>query len=519
MNGHECVAFCEIDKYARQSYKAMYDTTNEEELHDITKWTDEHVRQFIRDRGHIDCICGGFPCQSFSIAGKRGGFDDTRGTLFFEIMRIASIVRPRYLFLENVKGLLNHDGGATFETILNILDEFGYDAEWQVLNSKNFGVPQNRERVFIIGHLRGASGRTVFPVGGTDGETNIPIKQVAHRKGFATNSRTYSPDGITGTLDTAGGGGRELHVAIQPVLTPDRINKRQNGRRFKEDGEPMFTLTAQDRHGIAIREATKKGYTVAEPGDSVNISFPDSETRRGRVGKQTANTLLTGEEQAVVLGGDNDDKNKERNTFEILQALQKEIGEKEIAKWRSRILDTFQQEEILRQDVYEKGLDIEQDEKKLERNQQSHECEVKNTTFDKQERMREMSINKEFRCSSHGRGSIQQFARELTSIMQKLSHETSQKKNLYRLRETTQGFGLLQQALYKIQEVWESSLHKKQGVRIRKLTEKECFRLQGFTDEQFYKAKNDGVSNSQLYKQAGNSVTVNVIDAIVRKFS
>ena len=402
MNGHECVAFCEIDKYARQSYKAMYDTTNEEELHDITKWTDEHVRQFIRDRGHIDCICGGFPCQSFSIAGKRGGFADTRGTLFFEIMRIADIVRPRYLFLENVKGLLSHDGGATFETILNTLDEFGYDAEWQVLNSKNFGVPQNRERVFIIGHLRGASGRTVFPVGGTDGETNIPIKQVAHRKGFATNSRTYSPDGITGTLDTAGGGGRELHVAIQPVLTPDRINKRQNGRRFKEDGEPMFTLTAQDRHGIAIREATKKGYTVAEPGDSVNISFPDSETRRGRVGKQTANTLLTGEEQGIVV----------RTTVDGFHLART-------------------------------------DEKK---------------------------------------SSIQG------------THVTYPEGNSHCL----------------------STAHKPmtvEGLRIRKLTPKETWRLQGFTDEQFYKAKNDGVSNSQLYKQAGNSVTVNVIDAIARKFS
>src|SRR5699024_7902027 len=168
-------------------------------------------------------------------------------------------------------------------------------------------------------------------------------------------------------------------------------------------------------------------------------------------------------------------------------------------------------------DVYEKGLDIEQNKEKLERNQQSHECEVKNTTFDKQERMREMSINKEFRCSSHGRESIQQFTRELTSIMQKLSHETSQEKNLYHLRETTQGIRLLQQALYKIQEVWGSSLHKKQGVRIRKLTEKECWRLQSFTDEQFYKAKNSGVSNSQLYKQSGNSVTVNVVDAIVKQ--
>src|SRR5699024_3017619 len=243
----------------------------------------------------------------FSIAGKRGGFADTRGTLFFEIMRIADIVRPRYLFLENVKGLLNHDGGATFETILNTLDEFGYDAEWQVLNSKNFGVPQNRERVFIIGHLRGSGGRTVFPVGGEDGETNEnyikPVndsKKVRDQLKYDSINRFYDPIGIAPCLDTMGGGNREPKI-IQPVLTPDRLEKRQNGRRFKEDGEPMFTLTAQDKHGIAIREATKKGYTLAEPGDSVNISFPDSKTRRGRVGKQIANTLLTGEEQSVII--------------------------------------------------------------------------------------------------------------------------------------------------------------------------------------------------------------------------
>src|SRR5699024_744422 len=268
---------------------------------------------------------------------------------------------------------------------------------------------------------------------------------------------------------------------------------------------------------VAIREATKQGYAIAEQGDSVNVTYPDSKTRRGRVGKQVAQTLQAGEvNQGVVIGGDFDDKEIERNTFEILQTLQKEIGEKEIAEWRSRILDTFQQEEILRQDVYEKGLDIEQDEKKFERKEQSCECEVKNRTFDKQERMRKMPINKEFRCSSHGRESIQQFARELTSVMQELSHETSQEKNLYRLRETTQGIRLLRKALSEIQEIWRSSLHKKQGVRIRKLTEKECWRLQSFTDEQCYKAKDSGVSNSQLYKQAGNAVTVNVVDAIVK---
>ena len=105
--GHECVGFCEIDKYARASYKAIHNTEGEIELHDITTVSDESIRGF----GSVDVICGGFPCQAFSIAGHRRGFEDTRGTLFFEICRFASILRPKYLFLENVRGLLNHDGG------------------------------------------------------------------------------------------------------------------------------------------------------------------------------------------------------------------------------------------------------------------------------------------------------------------------------------------------------------------------------------------------------------------------
>ena len=173
--GHECIGFCEIDKFARESYKAIHDTEGEIELHDITTVTDE----FIRGIGSVDIICGGFPCQAFSIAGNRRGFEDTRGTLFFEIARFASILRPKYLFLENVKGLLNHQKGDTFETMLRILDELGYDVEWQVLNSKNFGVPQNRERVFIIGHLRGECTRRIFPIGREDAKfgTESKIKE------------------------------------------------------------------------------------------------------------------------------------------------------------------------------------------------------------------------------------------------------------------------------------------------------------------------------------------------------
>ncbi len=116
--------------------------------------------------GH-DLLCAGFPCQSFSIAGKRKGFEDTRGTLFFEICRVLRAKRPGYLFLENVKGLLSHDEGRTFQAILESLDDLGYDCQWEVLNSKNFGVPQNRERVFIIGHTRGITRPKVFPIGKT----------------------------------------------------------------------------------------------------------------------------------------------------------------------------------------------------------------------------------------------------------------------------------------------------------------------------------------------------------------
>ena len=132
MAGHECVGHVEIDKYANQSYQAIHQPKESEFFHeDITTITDESIRE-LRDRG-IDIITGGFPCQAFSIAGARRGFEDTRGTLFFDIARMARIIRPKYLFLENVKGLLNHDNGDTFETILRALDELGYAAEWQVL--------------------------------------------------------------------------------------------------------------------------------------------------------------------------------------------------------------------------------------------------------------------------------------------------------------------------------------------------------------------------------------------------
>ena len=309
--GHECVGFCEIDKFARKSYKAIHDTKGEIELHDITAVSDDTVRGI----GHVDVICGGFPCQAFSVAGKRKGFEDTRGTLFFEIARFASILRPRLLFLENVKGLLNHDGGDTFETILSALDELGYDAEWQVLNSKNFGVPQNRERVFIIGHLRGASTRGVFPFRG-EGQS-INTKSVVkfgnvNPSGNGMNGEVFQSDGLAPTLTTNKGEGQKIVIKsntikqfgiLQPnfnqcgvVYETDGISPTirayqggglepkiiQRSHRYNQGGEHDIapTLTSNSYHEnnvLRVKEATTQGNAEAE-----------------------INTLLTGESQGVV---------------------------------------------------------------------------------------------------------------------------------------------------------------------------------------------------------------------------
>ncbi|COH64676.1 type II DNA modification methyltransferase [Streptococcus pneumoniae] len=302
--GHKCIGFCEIDKFARESYKAIHNTKGEIELHDITAVSDESIRGI----GSVDIICGGFPCQAFSIAGNRRGFEDTRGTLFFEIARFASILRPKYLFLENVKGLLNHENGVTFETIISTLDELGYNVEWQVLNSKNFGVPQNRERVFIIGHLRREHTRRIFPLSGKNQSTsNQSVMKIGNinPSGNGMNGEVYQADGLAPTLTTNKGEGQKIAIKSNTikqfgVLQP---NFNQCGVVYETDGIAP-TIRAYQGGGlepkIRVKEATKQGYQEAEIGDSVNLSHPNSKTRRGRVGKQIANTLLTGESQGVV---------------------------------------------------------------------------------------------------------------------------------------------------------------------------------------------------------------------------
>lgn len=486
--GHECVGFCEFDKWAVASYTSMHLITEEQRQYLSTLTLKQRQKEILKDEyrngewyandirrvyaGDIpkaDCWCFGFPCQDISVAGKQAGFQGNRSSLFFRVMYLVGQLkeedRPTYLFIENVKNLLSVNGGWDFARLLIEMEQWGYDAEWQVLNSKDFGVPQNRERCFIIGHLRGRSVSKVFPIEGTDGKNSVSLNLFGCLNGRnSQRDRVYSGDGLAPTISTKPGGNTEPKVSIKiigeisssqdgkilstdgianchsaghgnnpkiaiPVLTPDRAEKRQNGRRFKEDGEPMFTLTSQDRHGVAtsipvsmsrnvieneinvahclntndsrkffgknqkgnaviecvadksdvtvkVAEATKQGYSECRVGiDTVNLSVPGSKTRRGRVGKEIANTLDTSCNQGIFV----------------------------------------------------------------------------------------------------------QVSEELT-----------------------------------VYAVW----HEKYQcyIAIRKLTPRECFRLQGWSDDYFEKAQFVN-SDSQLYKQAGNGVTVTVIEAMARKMN
>lgn len=368
--GHECVGFCEFDKFATASYISMHLLTDEQRkaLEDIPikkrqkeilkeeyrngEWYANDIRRvYAGDIPKADCWCFGFPCQDISVAGKQVGFQGNRSSLFFRVMYLVGQLKeedkPTYLFIENVKNLLSVNGGWDFTRLLIEMDRAGYDAEWQVLNSKDFGVPQNRERCFIIGHLRGRSTSKIFPIEGTDGKNSVSLNLFGCLNGRnSQRDRVYSDDGLAPTISTKPGGNTEPKVSILfdtsyigqdgkariyenicptltsrdykeprsvgvvcnvnpsgkgmngnvydstglsptlttnkgegnkiviPVLTPDRIEKRQNGRRFKEDGEPMFTLTGQDRHGIAIEveETTKRLDTSCNQGIFVKVS-------------------------------------------------------------------------------------------------------------------------------------------------------------------------------------------------------------------------------------------------------
>ncbi len=291
--GFQCVGHCEIDKYADASYRAIHDIREEEKYYPDARKIDPG------DLPHFDLLCGGFPCQAFSNAGKRKGFDDARGTLFFEIARLAEARRPAYLLLENVPGLLTHDQGRTFAVILSALDDLGYHVEWSVLNSKHFGVPQSRKRVFIICYLDPRCAGKILPVFGTDGKALIQIV------GGPQGSRVYDAEGVACT-QTAGAGGMGGKTGLYLVdLCAGRPEQTDIARCLTARyGQTTLSNHPRERSGVLlIKEATKRGYKEAYLGDTVDLGYAGSNTRRGRVGHDIAHTLETDCIQGIVERG------------------------------------------------------------------------------------------------------------------------------------------------------------------------------------------------------------------------
>ena len=531
-NGHECIAYSEIDKYAKQSYQAMHDTENEVDLGDITNISQEYLSRFKEEN---DMVVGGSPCfrkgtlittknglkpieeikkgdyvlthnnrykevvvpmvnptkeiyslkveevietfvtpehpirvkesresepkwikvkdldkekhfvqlgnfeystieevkllstdetvynfeveddnsyvannmvvhncQSFSLAGSRKGFEDTRGTLFFEYAKVVKETQPKYFLFENVKGMMSHDKGNTIRVVLETFNELGYYIDFNVFNSKYYDVPQNRERIYILGKRKDLVEQPKYH------DKTKEKKKFDEIHNWAVDNINYiellpplQTEVTTRLIDVLEDEVDEKYYLSEEKTKKLTLNEDLSGRlnmyNYRQRDEinsvnkvspTLNTMQGGDRQPkIAVREATKQGYAVAEQGDSVNVTFPTSKTRRGRVGKQVAQTLQAGEVNQGV------------------------------------VIDDTQGYDGVR---YYKGI-------------------------------------------------------------------------APTLRSNRSGLKTIDK------------------LRIRKLTPLECWRLQGFTDEQFYKAKESGVSNSQLYKQAGNSVSVPVVDAIVKE--
>jgi len=293
----KCVGHSEIDKYAnmvlRYRFKDVKNYGNAEKI----DW---------KETPDFDLLVGGTPCQDLSISGKRAGLNGSRSRLFFEFVRALREKRPRYFIWENVKGALSSNGGWDFARVLLEFSEAGYALWWQVLDAAWFGIPQHRERVFVVGSLgREPSLEILFRpghAGSSDGiqrqqantitrryfggqatgsyvvesELNAQKIETIHRSS-AQIKRIYGINGVSPTLHRYTGGYQDVKIAI-PVLTPGRVEKRQNGRRFKENGEPAFTLTRQDIHGIFDGKTIR---TLTPLECERLMGWPDGWTRYG----------------------------------------------------------------------------------------------------------------------------------------------------------------------------------------------------------------------------------------------
>lgn len=559
--GFKCLGYCEFDKFASASYRMMHTVSNEQreylqknflkvpnigvkglqwfENHEINKpckkklqkelerdeylngeWYANDIRNVTAENiPRADVWCFGAPCQDFSIAGNRKGMAGDRSCLVREVFRILRELKeadkPKHIIYENVMGMLSSEKGFDFTGILLEMESLRYDIEYQNLNSKYHGVPQNRDRVYTIGHLRGSSTTTVFPFGRCgqeDSSKRVDCQNVlqvcnVNPSGNGINGNVYDSNGLRPTLTTNKGEGVKVAIPLDktydtkerqvtncitaredrgmsnhrqegtlaaipvdtasaetackikvignigsgqkgavydscgiagtliatdykqpkqiaiPVLTPDRVNKQQNGRRFKEPGDPMFTLTSQDMHGVAILTTKRTEY-----GKEVRKAYENGELKESRHNMTALEPRTDGISNTITtVTKDN-----------YLSIMQKSHG-------------------------FNKG-----GEHKISPTLTSNAWEQNNF------------------------------------LVSEVESNIDNHDGIY--VEFPNGV--------KAYAIWYEKYQC--YVVIRKLTPRECWRLQGWSDYKFECAALVN-SDSQLYKQAGNGVTVNVVYEIARR--
>ena len=391
----EIVDAVEIDKYAMSSFNAIHNTNFEPQ--DITKWN----KQFE----DVDLITHGSPCQDFSVAGKQAGGDigsGTRSSLMYETIRIVGQIRPKYVLWENVKNLLSKKHKHNFDAYIETMNILGYNSYYQVLNAKDYGIPQNRERVYTISIRKDIDNKQFkFP---EKEELKLRLKDMLENE---VDEKYYLSDKAISGLQ------RQENLKHKPNYIEDKEICNTIDTKVGDGTHYSPYIRNWENYCIEIKNATKKGYDEATEGDSINLAYPDSNTRRGRVGHQVAQTLQCNDSIGVV------------TTTIVPKLINKDIRLKNLVNKTN-----FEEGKVLNMDLY---------------NQTTNE-----------------------------------------NISQCLTEPHHNSQRLF------------------------------DGLRIRKLTPKECWRLMGFSDEDFDKAQSIPMSNTQLYKQAGNSIVVNVLEKIFK---
>jgi DNA (cytosine-5)-methyltransferase 1 len=513
--GMRCVAQAEMDQHASEVLKHHWpNVTHLKDVRDVT-------RDSFRS---IDVLCGGFPCQDVSVAGKRAGLDGERSGLWFEFYRIIKEHTPRWVVIENVPGLLTSNRGRDFAVIIDGLVKCGYGVCWRVLDAQYFGLAQRRKRVFIVASFgdgrcaevlferEGSTGNSKPSRTEREGATAFAIKGAAIGRqphngpqygeisadGTSYTLNTSEVHAVAGTLPASGAGtartGNERNEASFLVATAIDV------RNSRSNGDISGTLQAKKSGGYSLN------YTNPIAFQS-NASHLDSMP----VTENFTPTLRTEPLSVGVFHADAD----ETDTREILRTLLQKIGAEAFEQWAVRIADTFQSPEILRQGLYGEGLRFKRDESI---------ASILNLTpsFEKISSARELRtlwLAECVGCTSQRWGLDKQQSKQLRTALSKLSQlNPSAGEIVCHLREASEGVGVLRETLSTLQEIRRPTddqskpAHTSYGVR--RLTPRECERLQGFPDN--WTAVN-GQADSRRYKQLGNAVAVPVAEWIARR--